>query len=81
MQMGPLVDPGQGDIEEDASSTKRRSMFSLAGTLLAEISLPKLAAAWILLIGLPALFLGAAPLLISIWIAGVSYKRRPFSRD
>ncbi len=69
--MTPILDPRNGDIEDDASSTKRRSMLALAGSLLAEISLPKLAIAWILLIGLPGLLLGAAPLLVSIWIAAV----------
>ena len=53
------------------ASTKQRSMLSLAGSLLAEISLPKLAIAWMLLIGFPGLLLGAAPLLVSIWIAAV----------
>ena len=42
----PIVDPRLGDIEDDASSTKRRSMLSLAGSLLVEISLPKLILAW-----------------------------------
>ena len=46
----------------------------LAGSLLAEISLPKLIAAWTILILLPALLLGAAPLLASIWISAVSSK-------
>jgi hypothetical protein len=69
--MTPILDPRNGDIEDDASSTKRRSMLSLAGSLLAEISLPKLAMAWMLLIGFPGLLLGAAPLLVSIWIAAV----------
>jgi Calcineurin-like phosphoesterase len=69
--MTPILDPRNGDIEDDASSTKRRSMLSLAGSLLAEISLPKLAIAWMLLIGFPGLLLGAAPLLVSIWIAAV----------
>ena len=41
--MKPIIDPRDGDIEDDASSTKRRSLFSLAGSLLVEISLPKLA--------------------------------------
>ena len=72
--MKPIIDPRNGDIEDDASSTKRRSLFSLAGSLLAEISLPKLLVAWTLLIGSPGLLLGAAPLLISIWIASVSSK-------
>jgi len=72
--MRPIVDPRQGDIEDDASSTKQRSLFSLAGTLLAEVSLPKLALAGIMLVGLPGLLIGAAPLVTSIWIAGVSSK-------
>jgi len=53
--MKPIIDPRDGDIEDDASSTKRRSLFALAGSLLAEISLPKLAITWILLIGLPGI--------------------------
>lgn len=69
-----IVDPRQGDVEDDASSTKRRTLISLAGSLLAEISLPKLLAAWAILIILPALLLGAAPLLASIWISTVSSK-------
>jgi hypothetical protein len=69
-----MVDPSKGDIEDDASSTKQRSLFSLAGTLLAEISFSKLAVAWILLVGLPGLLIGAAPLLASIWIASVLSK-------
>ncbi|HEY2616982.1 MAG TPA: metallophosphoesterase [Acetobacteraceae bacterium] len=72
--MTPIIDPRNGDIEDDASSTKRRSLLSLLGSLLAEISLPKLAIAWMLLIGLPGLLLGAAPLVISIWIASVIAK-------
>ena len=69
--MTPILDPRNGDIEDDASSTKRRSMLSLAGSLLAEISLPKLAITWMLLVGFPGLLLGAAPFLVSIWIAAV----------
>ena len=69
--MTPILDPRNGDIEDDAASTKRRSLLSLMGSLLAEISLPKLAIAWMLLIGFPGLLLGAAPLLVSIWIASV----------
>ncbi len=72
--MRPIVDPRLGDVEDDASSTKRRTLISLAGSLLAEVSLPKLLAAWAILIILPALLLGAAPLLASIWISTVSSK-------
>ncbi len=70
--MQPILDPRAGDIEDDASSTKRRSLLSLAGTLLGEVSLPKLATAWMMLIGFPGLMLGVAPLLVSLWIALVS---------
>ncbi len=72
--MKPIIDPRDGDIEDDASSTKRRSLFSLAGSLLVEISLPKLAVAWTLLIGLPGIILRIAPLLLSLWIGTVSWK-------
>ena len=66
--MRPVIDPRGGDIEDDASSTKRRSMLSLAGSLLAEISLPKLLLAWTLLLVVPALTLGVAPIIVSLWI-------------
>ncbi|MEA1833076.1 metallophosphoesterase [Methylobacterium durans] len=69
-----IIDPRLGDIEDDRSGTKKRSMLSLAGNLLAEVSLPKLIAACILLIVLPGLMLGAAPLIASIWIVSVSAK-------
>jgi predicted phosphodiesterase len=72
--MKPIIDPRDGDIEDDASSTKRRSLFSLAGSLLAEISLPKLAVAWTLLIGLPGLVLGMTPLIVSLWFSAASSK-------
>jgi hypothetical protein len=39
-----------------------------------EISLPKLAMAWMLLIGFPSIILGVAPLLLSLWIGTVSWK-------
>jgi Calcineurin-like phosphoesterase len=68
----PLIDPRNGDIEADASSTKRRSLFALAGTLLAEVSLPKLALAFVLLVVMPAVLLGATPLLASIWFRTIS---------
>jgi hypothetical protein len=70
--MDPILDPRYGDREADASSTKSRSLLSLAGSLLAEISLPKLIVAWILLIVLPGLALGAAPLAASAWVKTIS---------
>lgn len=70
--MNPIVDPRKGDIEDDASSTKQRSLFSIAGSLLAEISPLKLIFAWALLLGLPGLALGLMPFFLSIWIGTVS---------
>jgi Calcineurin-like phosphoesterase len=72
--MNFVIDPRRGDAEDDVSSTKRRSLVALAGSLLAEISLPKLVVAWILLVGAPAVFLGLAPLAVSIWFATLSSK-------
>jgi hypothetical protein len=72
--MGPILDPRDGDVEDDASSTKRRSLLRLAGNMLAEISLPKLVLVWLLLIGIPFLLLGSAPLLASVWMTTVLSK-------
>jgi len=72
--MNPIIDPRRGDIEDDASSTKRRSLLSLTGSLLSEISLPKLATAWLLLIVGPCLLLGLSPLVASAWLGKVSGK-------
>jgi len=66
--MWPLIDPRNGDFESDASSSKSRSLWSLAGGMLAEVSLPKLIIAWFVLLGLPALLLGSMPIVASIWI-------------
>lgn len=67
-----IVDPRKGDIDDDASSTKSHSLWSLAGTLFAEVSLPKLLFAWIALIAFPAAVMGAAPILLTIWTASIS---------
>jgi hypothetical protein len=72
--MTQLIDPRRGDVEDDASSTKQRSLLAIAGSLLAEISLPKLALAWVLLIVLPGLLLGLTPLIVSGWLATLSKK-------
>ncbi len=66
--MKPTIDPRDGDIEDDASSTKRRSMLSLAGSLFAEISPAKLVVSWTMLFVLPGLLLGLTPLIASAWI-------------
>lgn len=70
--MSPLMDPRLGDVEDDASSTKRRSLLAIAGSLLTEISLPRLIASWVLLILLPALLLGLAPLVVTAWLRTLS---------
>ena len=72
--MKPAIDPRRGDVEDDASSTKRRSLLSLAGSLLAEISLPKLAVAWFVLIVGPGLVLGVAPVVAAIWLSKLTTK-------
>jgi hypothetical protein len=72
--MKPVIDPRGGDVEDDASSTKRRSLLSLAGSLLAEISLPKLVLSWTMLFVVPGLLLGLSPLVASAWVSMVSRK-------
>jgi hypothetical protein len=72
--MSPVIDPRLGDLEDDASSTKARSMFSLLGSLLAEISFPKLVWSFTVLFILPGLLLGLTPLIASAWVGMVSRK-------
>lgn len=72
--MGMIIEPRAGDAEDDASSTKKRSLLAIAGSLLGEVNLPKLALAWIILFGLPGLLLGLAPLVAAAWLASVSGK-------
>jgi predicted phosphodiesterase len=67
-----LIDPRLGDADDDVASTKSRSLVAIGGRLLAEISLPKLVLAWIMLIGLPAILLGLAPLVILGWATTIS---------
>ena len=66
------LDPRRGDIEDDAASPKRRSLFAIAGSLLVEISLLKLLFAWTVLLLLPAVLLGLAPLVVSAWFSTLS---------
>ena len=72
--MRPIIDPRRGDIEDDSASPKHHSMLALLGSLLAEISLPKLALAWLSLIVVPAAMLGVAPIVASIWLGKLSDK-------
>ncbi len=66
-----LLDPRDGDAEDDASSPKQKSLLAIAGRLLAEISLPKLLIAWVASIVLPAAILGLAPLIATAWVGRV----------
>ena len=63
-----IIDPRDGDVENDHSATKKRSMLAIAGSMLAEISIGKLLFALFVSIVLPAILLGLAPLAISAWI-------------
>jgi len=67
-----IVDPRTGDSEDDRSSPKAKSLVSLAGGMLTEISLVKVLFAFGLLIVLPNLVLGFAPLVITAWFTTVS---------
>jgi 3',5'-cyclic AMP phosphodiesterase CpdA len=67
-----LVDPRQGDNEDDLASPDKRSLLAITGTLLVEISLPKLLFAWTMSLLLPAVLLGLAPLAATAWFNTVS---------
>src|SRR5215475_8424244 len=67
-----IVDPRQGDIEDDIASPGQRSLAAIASSLLVEISLPKLLFAWTVSLLLPAVMLGVAPLVASAWLATLS---------
>ena len=77
----PILDPRDGDAEDDASSPKQKSLLAIAGSLLAEISLPKLALAWIASIVLPAAILGVAPLIVTAWVGDVFVRVRRIDRN
>ena len=68
----PFLDPRLGDMENDRSATKQRSLLAIAGSLIAEISLPKLVFAWAASMLLPAVLLGLAPLVLGGWIGKAS---------
>lgn len=67
-----LFDPRRGDIEDDFASPGQSSLWAIAGSLLVEISLPKLLFAWTMLLLLPAVLLGLTPLVLTAWVAAVS---------
>jgi Calcineurin-like phosphoesterase len=65
----PLFDPRHGDFEDNSASPESRSLLSIAGSLLVEISVPKLLFAWTISLILPAVVLGLTPLVVSAWLA------------
>ena len=68
----PLIDPRLGDFESDHAAPKQRSLLAIAGSLLSEISLTKLAVTWVIQILAPAVLLGLAPLILTAWIGEAS---------
>jgi 3',5'-cyclic AMP phosphodiesterase CpdA len=72
IQDGALINPRDGDIEDDAASPGQRSLLAIAGSLLVEISLPKLLFAWTVTLLFPALLLGFTPLVATAWISSAS---------
>jgi Calcineurin-like phosphoesterase len=68
----PMTDPRWGDVEDDASSTKSRSLIALAGSMLIELSWTKLIVAWLLLIVFPSLVLGTAPIVALGWASSIT---------
>src|SRR5579871_1090519 len=67
-----ILDPRAGDIEDDHSAPKKRSMLAIAGSMLAEISVGKLLFAWFVSILLPGILLGLAPLVVTAWFGEAS---------
>ncbi|MBS7707607.1 metallophosphoesterase family protein [Chelatococcus asaccharovorans] len=70
--MRPIIEPRAGDAEDDVCSTKKRSLLAVAGSLLGEINIPKLALAWVILALIPGVLLGLVPLIATAWFASVS---------
>jgi len=68
----PLVDPRWGDAGDDAASPKQRSLLAIAGNLLVEISWAKVLLAGTVLVLLPAVLIGLAPLVATAWLTVVS---------
>jgi predicted MPP superfamily phosphohydrolase len=67
-------DPRDGDLEDDASSTVSKSLLGHAASMLVEISLPKLALAFLSLVVLPAILIGAAPIALAWYARTVAHQ-------
>ncbi|MFN3888880.1 MAG: metallophosphoesterase family protein [Beijerinckiaceae bacterium] len=74
-----MVDPRSGDFEDDASSTEQRPMLSIAGSMLAELSLIKFATTWLVVVAAPALLIGLTVPLLSAWQTKVSDRIATFT--
>jgi hypothetical protein len=70
--MRPLIDPREGDVEDDASSPGGRSLLAITGSLVTEISPAKLALAVTSLLVAPGVLLGLTPLALGGWLATLS---------
>jgi len=70
--MRPLIDPRDGDVEDDASSPGGRSLLAITGSLVTEISPAKLALAVASLLLVPGVLLGVTPLALGGWLATLS---------
>lgn len=77
----PIIDPRRGDVEDDASSPRHRSLLAIAGSMLVELNFLKLALAGIIMIVVPAVLLGLAPLLITGWYGLLSRREAEIVSD
>jgi hypothetical protein len=71
-----ILDPRDGDAEDDVGAPLARSLMAIAGGMIAEISLIKLALAIVALIVAPGLALGFAPLVATAWFGSISAEVR-----
>ena len=72
LERDQIIDPRAGDIGNDHSATKQRSLLAILGSMLAEISIGKLLFAWFISIMVPGVLLGVAPLAFSAWASAAS---------
>jgi hypothetical protein len=63
-----FMDPRDGDLEDDASSTVSKTLLGHAASMVVEISLPKLVLAFAALVVLPAITVGAVPIALGWYL-------------
>lgn len=76
-----IIDPRRGDVEDDASSPRHRSLLAIAGSMIVELNFLKLALALVIMIVFPAVLLGLAPLLITGWYGLLSRRSAEIVSD